>query len=201
MSKVGGGELQEHPVLLVLREEPARGAQAHRRPDRLHLRRVRRTVHGHHPRGEQVGAGEVARRHSDAAGNPQGARRLRDRSGPRQEGALGRRPQPLQAAQFIEQEQRRRAGEVEHPPDRPDRLGQDAPGQTLARILDVPFTMADATTLTEAGYVGEDVENIILKLLQSADYNVSARSAASSTSTKSTRFRASPTTPRRLLWR
>jgi ATP-dependent Clp protease ATP-binding subunit ClpX len=44
--------------------------------------------------------------------------------------------------------------------------------QTLARILDVPFTMADATTLTEAGYVGEDVENIILKLLQNADYNV-----------------------------
>ena len=44
--------------------------------------------------------------------------------------------------------------------------------QTLARILDVPFTMADATTLTEAGYVGEDVENIILKLLQAAEYNV-----------------------------
>src|SRR6202163_611974 len=44
--------------------------------------------------------------------------------------------------------------------------------QTVARMLDVPFTMADATTLTEAGYVGEDVENIILKLLQSADYNV-----------------------------
>jgi ATP-dependent protease Clp ATPase subunit len=44
--------------------------------------------------------------------------------------------------------------------------------QTLARVLDVPFTIADATTLTEAGYVGEDVENIILKLLQSADYNV-----------------------------
>ena len=44
--------------------------------------------------------------------------------------------------------------------------------QTLAKILDVPFTMADATTLTEAGYVGEDVENIILKLLQAADYNV-----------------------------
>jgi ATP-dependent Clp protease ATP-binding subunit ClpX len=43
--------------------------------------------------------------------------------------------------------------------------------QTLARVLDVPFTIADATTLTEAGYVGEDVENIILKLLQSADYN------------------------------
>ena len=44
--------------------------------------------------------------------------------------------------------------------------------QTLARILDVPFTMADATSLTEAGYVGEDVENIILRLLQTSDYNV-----------------------------
>jgi ATP-dependent Clp protease ATP-binding subunit ClpX len=51
-------------------------------------------------------------------------------------------------------------------------LRQDLLAQTLARIIDVPFTMADATTLTEAGYVGEDVENIILKLLQSADYNV-----------------------------
>src|SRR5437588_632509 len=50
--------------------------------------------------------------------------------------------------------------------------GKTLLAQTLARMLDVPFTMADATTLTEAGYVGEDVENIILKLLQSADYNV-----------------------------
>ncbi len=54
----------------------------------------------------------------------------------------------------------------------PTRCGKTLLAQTLARILDVPFTMADATTLTEAGYVGEDVENIILKLLQSADYNV-----------------------------
>jgi ATP-dependent Clp protease ATP-binding subunit ClpX len=50
--------------------------------------------------------------------------------------------------------------------------GKTLLAQTLARILDVPFTTADATTLTEAGYVGEDVENIILKLLQSADYNI-----------------------------
>jgi ATP-dependent Clp protease ATP-binding subunit ClpX len=50
--------------------------------------------------------------------------------------------------------------------------GKTLLAQTLARIIDVPFTMADATTLTEAGYVGEDVENIILKLLQAADYNV-----------------------------
>src|ERR1700709_2529215 len=54
----------------------------------------------------------------------------------------------------------------------PTGCGKTLVAQTLARILDVPFTMADATTLTEAGYAGEDVENIILKLLQSADYNV-----------------------------
>jgi len=54
----------------------------------------------------------------------------------------------------------------------PTGCGKTLLAQTLARILDVPFTMADATTLTEAGYVGEDVENIVLKLLQSSDYNV-----------------------------
>ncbi|MDR1333937.1 MAG: ATP-dependent Clp protease ATP-binding subunit ClpX [Holosporaceae bacterium] len=54
----------------------------------------------------------------------------------------------------------------------PTGTGKTLLAQTLARIIDVPFTMADATTLTEAGYVGEDVENIIAKLLQAADYNV-----------------------------
>lgn len=54
----------------------------------------------------------------------------------------------------------------------PTGCGKTLLAQTLARILDVPFTMADATTLTEAGYVGEDVENIVLKLLQASDYNV-----------------------------
>jgi ATP-dependent Clp protease ATP-binding subunit ClpX len=54
----------------------------------------------------------------------------------------------------------------------PTGSGKTLLAQTLARVLDVPFTMADATTLTEAGYVGEDVENIILRLLQAADYNV-----------------------------
>ncbi|HRC26954.1 MAG TPA: ATP-dependent Clp protease ATP-binding subunit ClpX [Alphaproteobacteria bacterium] len=54
----------------------------------------------------------------------------------------------------------------------PTGCGKTLLAQTLARILDVPFTMADATTLTEAGYVGEDVENIVLKLLQNCDYNV-----------------------------
>src|SRR5881275_381603 len=54
----------------------------------------------------------------------------------------------------------------------PTGCGKTLLAQTLARLLDVPFTMADARTLTEAGYVGEDVENIILKLLQASDYNV-----------------------------
>src|SRR5699024_6688505 len=54
----------------------------------------------------------------------------------------------------------------------PTGCGKTYLAQTLARMLDVPFTMADATALTEAGYVGEDVENILLKLLQAADYDV-----------------------------
>jgi len=64
----------------------------------------------------------------------------------------------------------------------PTGSGKTLLAQTLARILDVPFTMADATTLTEAGYVGEDVENIILKLLQAADYNVVASAMVKGTS-------------------
>ena len=54
----------------------------------------------------------------------------------------------------------------------PTGTGKTLLAQTLAKVLDVPFTVADATSLTEAGYVGEDVENIILKLLQASDYNV-----------------------------
>src|SRR3970040_2122183 len=54
----------------------------------------------------------------------------------------------------------------------PTGVGKTLLAQTLARVLDVPFTIADATTLTEAGYVGEDVENILVRLLQAADFNV-----------------------------
>ncbi len=70
----------------------------------------------------------------------------------------------------------------------PTGSGKTLLAETLARLLDVPFTMADATTLTEAGYVGEDVENIIQKLLQKCDYDVQKRSAVSCTSMKSTKF-------------
>ena len=162
-----------YTVLLVLRQDAARGPQADRRADRVHLRRMRRAVQRHHPRGDQVRAGEDPRRRPDAAGDLQGARRLCDRPEPRQARALGRRPQPLQAAQPCQTKH----NDVELAKSNilligPTGCGKTLLAQTLARILDVPFTMADATTLTEAGYVGEDVENIILKLLQASDYNV-----------------------------
>jgi ATP-dependent Clp protease ATP-binding subunit ClpX len=78
----------------------------------------------------------------------------------------------------------------------PTGSGKTLLAETLARLLNVPFTIADATTLTEAGYVGEDVENIIQKLLQKCDTTWKRPRWALSTSTKSTRFRASPTTRR-----
>jgi hypothetical protein len=78
----------------------------------------------------------------------------------------------------------------------PTGSGKTLLAQTLARILNVPFAIADATNLTEAGYVGEDVENIIVSLLHNADHDIERRSAASSTSTRSTRSPARATTRR-----
>ena len=98
---------------------------------------------------------------------------VRDRPGPGQEGPLGRRPQPLQAARA-----RRRSGyRVELDKSNilligPTGCGKTLLARTLARILNVPFAIGDATTLTEAGYVGEDVENILLKLLHAADFDL-----------------------------
>ena len=62
--------------------------------------------------------------------------------------------------------------EVKHSNDWPNWIREDFLAQTLAKSLNVPFAIADATALTEAGYVGEDVENILLKLLQAADFNI-----------------------------
>lgn len=84
----------------------------------------------------------------------------------------------------------------------PTGSGKTLLAQTLARLLDVPFAMADATTLTEAGYVGEDVENIVQKLLQKADYDVEKAQRALSISTRSTRLPASlKTHPSRVMYR
>ena len=77
----------------------------------------------------------------------------------------------------------------------PTGSGKTLLAATMARMLNVPFVMADATTLTEAGYVGEDVENIIAKLLQTCNYDPEKRSKASFISTRSTRSRANPRTP------
>ena len=115
---------------------------------------------------------QVARRRAEPARHLQGARRLRDRPGPRQAGALGRGAQPLQAPAHGAKNNDVELAKSNILLVGPTGCGKTLLAQTLARIIDVPFTMADATTLTEAGYVGEDVENIILKLLQAADYNV-----------------------------
>src|SRR5690606_3707289 len=153
---------------------------------------MRRAVQRHHPRGT---GGEGARRPqppAQAARDPRGPGPVRHRPAARQEDALGGGVQPLQAHREPDAQRRRRAEQVQHPADQHDRLPQDdvelsksnilliGPtgsgktllAETLARLLNVPFTIADATTLTEAGYVGEDVENIIQKLLQKCDYDV-----------------------------
>ena len=69
----------------------------------------------------------------------------------------------------------------------PTGCGKTLLARTLARILNVPFAIGDATTLTEAGYVGEDVENLLLKLLHAADFDLEAAQRGVCTSTKSTR--------------
>ena len=77
----------------------------------------------------------------------------------------------------------------------PSGSGKTLLAQTLAKTLQVPFAIADATTLTEAGYVGEDVENILLRLIQAADFDVELAEHALSTSMRSTRLPARAKTP------
>ena len=112
---------------------------------------------------------------AQAPGSENLPRRIRHRAGADQEEAGGRRLQPLQAHLHEPPEDRRwhRTIKSNIMLIGPTGTGKTLLAQTLARMLDVPFAIVDATTLTEAGYVGEDVENIILKLLQAADGDVS----------------------------
>ena len=135
---------------------------------------MHRPLQRHHRRGGREGR---AVRRLDAS--PQALRdqvdprRLRDRPGPREEDPRGRRAQPLQAHRLARQRATTSSSRSRTScSSGPTGTGKTLLAQTLAKILNVPFAIADATTLTEAGYVGEDVENIIVQLLQNADHDV-----------------------------
>src|SRR6187397_469780 len=133
---------------------------------------MRRALHGHHPGGEQ----DHPVKSKDGVPSPKEIRQILD------DYVIGQDKAKRILAVAVHNHYKRlshggKANDVEIAKSNimligPTGCGKTLLAQTLARMLDVPFTMADATTLTEAGYVGEDVENIILKLLQSADYNV-----------------------------
>jgi hypothetical protein len=114
---------------------------------------------------------------ADPAGNLRRSGRLCDRPAPGQAHPVGGGAQPLQAPAPLPKNDDVELAKSNILLVGPTGCGKTLLAQTLARIIDVPFTMADATTLTEAGYVGEDVENIILKLLQSRRLQCRARPA------------------------
>ena len=153
-------------------------------------------MHGHHPRRDKSSTGQI----TDGVPTPQEICEVLDDyvigQKQRQARAVGRGAQPLQAAEPSAQGERVEIAKSNILLIGPTGCGKTLLAQTLARILDVPFTMADATTLTEAGYVGEDVENIILSCCRPRTIMSSGRSAASSISTKSIRSAASPITRR-----
>jgi SpoVK/Ycf46/Vps4 family AAA+-type ATPase len=159
------------PALLVLQQGPERRPQADRGPDGLHLRRVRRGLQRHHRGRQPVREPRHPLVAALAAGDQEVPRRVRHRPGATKK--------KLAVAVYnhykrIEiQKQPRSRNDVELTKSNilligPTGTGKTLLAQTLAKLLSVPFTIVDATTLTEAGYVGEDVENIILKLLQAA---------------------------------
>ena len=165
---------QPDPVLLLLREVAEGGEEAHRRADRLHLRRVHRAVQRHHRGGDRSRGAEGHAR--CAFRGPREIKAILDEYVIGQE----RAKKVLSVAvhnHYKRIETKVAMDDVELQKSNILLLGPTGSGktllaQTLARILNVPFTIADATCLTEAGYVGEDVENIIVNLLQAADHDI-----------------------------
>jgi ATP-dependent Clp protease ATP-binding subunit ClpX len=145
-------------------------------PSGVHLRRVRGSVHRHHPRG--CGQGSPEKESGDSLPTPQEISAVLDQY------VIGQSlaKKALAVAVYNHYKRLRKPGggkddEVELAKSNilligPTGSGKTLLAQTLARLLNVPFVISDATTLTEAGYVGEDVENIIQKLLQKCDYDV-----------------------------
>ena len=158
--------------VLVLREEPEAGQEADRGSRRLHLRRVHRPLQRDH-RG-----GALRHRRAEARRAPEAGRDLRFLD----EYVVGQdQAKKVMSVAVYNHYKRIQVGakdqEVELQKSNililgPPGCGKTYLAQTLARMLNVPFAIADATALTEAGYVGEDVENILLKLIQAADYDV-----------------------------
>ena len=137
---------------------------------------MHRSLQRDHRRGADDAADLRAREPAEAERDLRGPQRVRRRPGDRQARALGRRLQPLQARPDAPGGREDGDG-IELQKSNilllgPTGCGKTLLAQTLARILNVPFAIADATALTEAGYVGEDVENILLKLIQAADFDV-----------------------------
>ena len=162
---------QEHP-LHILRQAAGRGAPHHRGPRRLYLQRMRRAVPRDHRGGYRI-------RPLDLTEVPKPQEILDTLN----EYVVGQQAakRALAVAVYNHYKRINAAGgkddDVELQKSNiimlgPTGCGKTMIAQTLAKILNVPFAVADATSLTEAGYVGEDVENILLKLIQAADYDV-----------------------------
>ena len=161
-------------ALQLLREEPAAGQEADRRPRRLHLRRVHRSLQRDHRRGAHR-----SRRTLDLDNLPRPTdiyAVLNDYVVSQEE---AKRTLSVAVYNHYKRVQMGQTDEADVELQKsnilllgPTGCGKTLLAQTLARILNVPFAIADATALTEAGYVGEDVENILLKLIQAADFDI-----------------------------
>jgi DNA-binding protein YbaB len=167
------------PAAVVLRQVAEAGQEADRRPRRVHLRRVHRPLQRDHRRGAH--RDRRARASRPAQSRVRSASFLDDyvvgQDSAKKILSVAvynhyRRIQHQNQATTSAGATTSSSPEVEHPAARPTGCGKTHLAQTLARQLNVPFAVADATALTEAGYVGEDVENILLKLIQAADFDV-----------------------------